>query len=154
MIDFVRRRYGASPLHLLVFVASFALAGYAAWSLVHVRPVAVATWFVGAAVLHDLLVLPLYSIADRGVQLVGRRPDSPAPRALNYVRMPAALSALLLVVFLPSITRLSHRYHATTGLSSAGYFGRWLAITGVLFLGSAILYAASLRRAARHHDET
>ena len=62
------------------------------------------------------------------------------------MRFPAAISGILLIVFLPSIARLSSTYTATTGLSSSEYFARWLAITGALFLVSAVLYAARLRR--------
>ncbi|MGN5380755.1 hypothetical protein ACQ4WX_37550 [Streptomyces lasalocidi] len=58
------RWYGSGPLHLLVLVASFALTGYAMVRLFAVRPWEVAIWFVGAAILHDLILLPLYSLAD------------------------------------------------------------------------------------------
>ncbi len=140
------RRYGAHPLHLLAMVASFALAGYAAIQLVHSRSIEVIVWFVGAAVGHDLLVLPLYAIADR--TLIRRnRPARPGVSPwINYVRVPAALSALLLLVYLPSIARLSDIFTATTGLSSGGYFSRWLGITGVLFLLSGLTLALRIRR--------
>lgn len=141
-------RYGANPLHLLALLASFALAGYAAILLVHSRPVGVVVWFVGAAIGHDLLLLPLYAIADRGMMRASRRRPAPLPSApwLNYVRFPALVSGLLLLVYLPSIARLSTNYHATTGLSSAGYFARWLAVTGALFLLSALALALRMRR--------
>lgn len=135
-----RRRYGAGALHLLAYLASFALAGAAAWSLLHDRTVAVVIWFVAAAVLHDLLFLPLYALADRG--LVRGLPR----RAVNHVRIPAAVSLLLLVVYFPEIARLSDVYTATTGLSSDHYFVRWLTVSGVAFLLSAIHFAARGRR--------
>lgn len=143
------RHYGASPLHLLVLMASFGLAGYAALKLIADRPVAVAVWFVGAAVLHDLILLPLYVLADRSARRRSfrRKDEIPAPPAwLNYVRYPAAISAVLLLVFLPSIARLSGVYTATTGLSASPYLLHWLAITGTLFLISAVLYAVRIRR--------
>ena len=59
------RWYGANPLHLLALLACFALAGYAAARLVSSRPLGVAVWFLGAVVGHDLLLMPLYSLADR-----------------------------------------------------------------------------------------
>lgn len=140
------RHYGASPLHLLVLIASFALAGYTAWLLIGLRPVGVIVWFVGAAVAHDLMLLPLYAIADGGLTRLSRTRVGASAPWLNYVRFPAAISLLLLLVFLPSIARLSDLYPGTTGLSSAGYFARWLAVTGVLFLISAVAYAVRLHR--------
>ena len=142
----LRRRYGGSPGHLLLMLASFALAGFAAISLIQSRPIEVAVWFVGAAVVHDFVLLPLYTLADRRLS----RPA--AGRAipwLNYVRFPVAISLLLLLVFLPSIARLSGGYTDTTALSSAGYVWRWLAITGALLLISAGTYALRLLRDAR-----
>lgn len=142
------RRYGSSPPHLIALVASFALAGYAALLLIKSRPIEVIVWFVGAAVGHDVLLLPLYAIADR--TLTRRRARHPSPSGpspwINYVRVPAMLSGLLLLVYLPSIARLSSIFPATTGLSSDGYFLRWLGITGVLFLLSGITLALRLRR--------
>lgn len=49
------RRFSAHPLHLLVFIASFAVAGYAALRLIDSRTIAVVMRFVGAALAHDLL---------------------------------------------------------------------------------------------------
>lgn len=137
------RRYGAHPLHLLVLVGCFALAGFAAIKLVHDRPVMVIVWFVGAAVAHDVLLLPLYALVDRGLRRGATLPSAPW---LNYVRFPLAISAVLLLVFLPSIARLSNVYTATTGLTAGGYLLRWLAVTGVLFLVSALSYALRLRK--------
>jgi hypothetical protein len=147
------RHYGASPLHLLVLVGSFALAGYAALKLIADQPLAVVIWFVGGAVLHDLILLPLYVLADRSARRRSLRhehehehEDAAPPAWVNYVRFPAAISAVLLLVFLPSIARLSGVYTATTGLSASPYLLHWLAITGVLFLVSAVLYALRIRR--------
>lgn len=143
------RHYGASPLHLLVLVGSFTLAGYAALKLIADQPIAVVVWFVGAAVLHDLILLPLYVLADRNARRRSLRhedEDAAPPAWVNYVRFPTAISAVLLLVFLPSIARLSGVYTATTGLSASPYLLHWLAITGVLFLTSAVLYALRIRR--------
>ena len=59
--------YGGNPLHLLAMLACFGLAGYAAARLVPNRPLGVVIWFLGAAIGHDLLLVPLYSLADRSV---------------------------------------------------------------------------------------
>ena len=63
----ITRWYGANPLHLLTLLACFALAGYAAAQLVPSRPLGVAVWFIAAVIGHDLVLMPLYSIADRSV---------------------------------------------------------------------------------------
>ena len=141
------RWYGAGPLHLLALLAGFALAGYAAVQLVGSRPLAVAVWFLGAVIGHDLLLMPLYSLADRSVLAVlrHRAPALPAVAWINYVRVPAALSGLLLLVWFPLILRLTATYHASTTLSPGPYVWHWLAVTGALFLLSAAAFAARLR---------
>ena len=77
------RWYGANPLHLLALLGCFALAGYAAARLVPSRPLGVAAWFLGAVVGHDLLLMPLYSLADwsaSGGDQAPRRPSCPRYR--------------------------------------------------------------------------
>ncbi|MEU9322062.1 hypothetical protein [Streptomyces sp. NPDC048295] len=103
MARFVRW-YGSGPLHLLVLIASFALTGYALVRLFDVRPVEVAIWFVGAAIVHDLFLLPLYSLADLSAQAVlrHRAPRMPQSPWINYLRVPAFLSGVLLLVWFPS----------------------------------------------------
>ena len=152
-----RNRYGAQPLHLLALLASFALTGYAVQRLIENQTLRVAIWFVGAAVVHDLLLFPLYAIADGTLVRLWRRrgrPDLPAAPWINYLRVPAALSGLLLLIFAPSIFRFSRIYRATTDLSSAGYLDRWLLITAALFATSAVTFAVSLHRRRRAPAET
>src|SRR3984885_7218419 len=61
----IRRWYGAHPLHLLALLAAFALAGYAVHAVVAAGQwVGFAEWFLIAIVGHDLLLFPLYSLAD------------------------------------------------------------------------------------------
>jgi hypothetical protein len=145
------RWYGANPLHLLVLLGSFALAGYAAAQLVKSHPVAVAVWFLGAVVGHDLLLMPLYSLADRSALAAIRHRTSrlPAVPWINYLRVPAGLSGLLLLVWFPLILRLHTDYQTSTTLSPDPFVWHWLAVTGALFLTSAALLALRLRRAAR-----
>ena len=145
------RWYGAGPLHLLALLAGFALAGYAALQLVPSRPLAVAVWFLGAVIGHDLLLMPLYSLADRSALAVirHRAPGLPAVEWINYARVPAALSGLLLLVWFPLILRLTTAYQASTTLSPAPYLWHWLAVTGALFLLSAVAFAMRLRHAPR-----
>jgi hypothetical protein len=140
--------YGADPLHLATLIASFALAGYAAVRMLSFNGVGVAIWFIGAVIGHDLVLLPLYSLADRPLSGLARRRRA-LPRAapwVNYVRVPAALSALLLLVWFPLIFRLPADYHAVTALSDGPYLARWLLVTGCLFFLSAACLAVGIRR--------
>jgi hypothetical protein len=156
-----------SPLQLLLLACSFALAGYAGVRLLADDWFGVALWFVGAAVVHDLVLLPLYAAADRALvraaDPAGPRGDTaghrapaaatppPARRArVMYVRVPAALSGLLLLVWFPLISgRVADRYASATGMSGGGFLGRWLLITALLFGGSALLLVLRARRATK-----
>jgi hypothetical protein len=155
----VRRRiaghYGADPLHLLALLACFALAGYAASRVAAAGIwVGFVIWFVGAAIVHDLVLFPLYALADVAVQRRrwGRRRPRPYVQRrpwINYLRVPAGLSGLLLLVWFPLILRLPEEtYRKAVALGLSPYLGRWLLVTGLLFAGSAITYAVRLRSAA------
>lgn len=77
--------YGANPLHLLALLGCFALAGYAAARLVSSRPLAVAVWFAGAVAGHDLLLMPLYSLADRSAMAAIRHRAPRLPRSVTSI---------------------------------------------------------------------
>lgn len=135
-----------SPFPLLLLACSFALAAYAGVRLLAGDWFGVALWFVGAALLHDLVLLPLYVALDRAVVrgLGARREWVP------YVRVPAALSGLLLLVWFPLISGMvERRYRSATGLPADVFLARWLLITAVLFGGSALLLAGRLLRVRR-----
>ena len=101
----------------------------------------IALWLAAAVVVHDLVALPLYSGADRAAQTLLRG-------EVNYVRIPAALSLLMLVVFWGTIAGTGEpAYHATSGETCEGYAARWLLATAALFAGSGLLYL--LRRGSR-----
>ncbi|PKW05630.1 hypothetical protein SAMN05428944_7343 [Streptomyces sp. 1222.5] len=138
-----------SPFQLLLLACSFALAAYAGVRLLAGDWRGVALWIVGAALLHDLVLLPLYTAADRAVM---RGLDAGGGRARTpYVRVPAVLSGLLLLVWFPLISGMvSERYRTATGLSPDGFLARWLLITAALFGGSGLLLALRVRRAAKH----
>ncbi|MFC5213499.1 hypothetical protein [Streptomyces coerulescens] len=126
-----------SPLQILLLLCSFALAGYAGVRLLEGDWFSVALWFVGAAVVHDLVLVPVYGAADRAL-VRGCRPH------VAYVRVPAALSLLLLLIWFPLITgRVADRYAGVTALSTDGFLARWLLITAVLFGGSAVVFLVS-----------
>nr|WP_237536710.1 hypothetical protein [Streptomyces sp. SID5785] len=134
-----------NPLQLLLLLCSFAFAGYVGVRLFADRWFDVALWIVGAALLHDLVLLPLYAMADRavlrGLGAAGRRAWA------GYVRVPAALALLLLLVWFPLIARRNERRYAlTTGHSADAFLGHWLLITAGLFGGSALLLAFRVLR--------
>ncbi len=142
----LHRAYGATPLHLLAHLGALSLAAYAVLQLVGVgRADNVLLWFVGAVVLHDFLLLPFYSGLDRaGRSLAG----SSRRFAINYVRVPLGLSALLALVYFPVICgKTEGAYRNASGVSPEGYIGRWLLASLVIFAGSALLYAWRARRA-------
>jgi hypothetical protein len=147
-----RRRFAlplGSPLQLLLLACSFALAAYAGVRLLAGDWFGVAVWIVGAALLHDLVLLPLYAAADRAlVKAAGRRRD-----LVMYVRVPAALSGLLLLVWFPLITgQVTRRYASATALSPHGFLARWLLVTAVLSGGSAVLFVLRPRRAEKRRS--
>lgn len=146
-----RYEYGAGPLHLIAVTTSLLLCAYALLRITEIPGGGrVLIWLLVAALLHDLVALPLYSALFRLTDGAAGRAISDRTamlRALNHVRVPAALSLLLLVVYAPLILGFdSGRYEGTTGLGVDGYLGRWLLISAALFLISGIAYAIRLRR--------
>ncbi|HYF26182.1 MAG TPA: hypothetical protein VD931_10630 [Baekduia sp.] len=143
----LRRGYGASPVHLVAHALALALAGWAILKVVDVRAASnIAAWFVGALVLHDLLVLPAYSLLDRAA--VRLRVAGVA--AVNHVRVPAGLTLLTLLVFWPQITGANDgdlRY--VSGVEDDGVLARWLLLVAGLWLVSAVALAV---RVARRED--
>lgn len=135
------RLYGAHPLHLLAHAVALPLAAFAILQLIGVRAADnVGLWFVGAVVLNDFLLLPASAAADRAFQLA-------APRAVNYVRVPAGLSALLLLVFFPLICgRSDNTFRSVSGVEPHGYAERWLLVSAGMFAVSAAVYAIRRRR--------
>jgi hypothetical protein len=150
-VAFFTRRYGASPLHLLAHLAAVVLCAYALAQIISGgAAVNFAVWFGAAAVLHDLVFLPLYSLLDRLGHGWARRVHMTAPRALrhpdvpivNHLRAPALISGLLLLTYFPLILGSSgSTYLDATGHHLHGYMRNWLLITAALFVGSATVYA-------------
>ncbi|MFF3214414.1 hypothetical protein ACFYYB_27610 [Streptomyces sp. NPDC002886] len=152
-----RRRYGASPLHLLLTLACFALALYAGIRLLKGDTLGVAIWFVGAALLHDLVLLPAYSLTDRAAQLFLRgrstEPGSVPRPSVNHLRVPAFVSGVLFLVWWPLILQQGGHYTAYTALSADGFLARWLLITAGLFIASAIVWLVRTRLRLRTERE-
>lgn len=132
-------------------LAHLALLPVCAWALVQVFGVSsskaamgVAIWLLAAAIVHDFLVFPLYSSLDRVARgaLRGAR--------VNYVRIPAGLSLLLLCVFWGTIGGKGEgAYHAVSGRAFDGYGTRWLLLTAALFAASGVIYLARRGSASR-----
>ncbi len=159
-----RRHYGASPLHLLAFLASIAITGAAVkgWldePAISIRYILI--WFVGAIIAHDMIVLPLYSGLDRlalaisrrgahGAGHDGRRPLAPVRSpGWVYVRVPLILSAMLLLVFGAEILREGEAtFRVASGHSQDVYLTRYLIVVAVLFLLSGLAYVRSSARAS------
>ena len=163
-----RRLYGAPAAHLLLMLAAFAFTAYTI-SVVGVRNLftggtwwqSIAVWFAVAIIAHDLILFPVYALADR--LLARSRPkvtrrrdeddDASASRRIipltNYLRLPTLAAGLLLVMFLPGIIEQGAvTFHAATGLTQTPYLTRWLLLTAGLYLASAAWYLVS---AVRHH---
>ncbi|MFI6824135.1 hypothetical protein ACIBJE_24820 [Micromonospora sp. NPDC050187] len=144
-----RRGYGAAPWHLLLLLGCFALTGWIALRLSG-EPTAgrMLLWFLGAVIVHDLLLFPVYALVDRTLRAVMGRPDRRS--ALNHVRVPALASGLLLLVYLPGILGLGgDTYTAATGLIPQPLLARWLAVSAAIFAVSAIVYARRWARLGR-----
>lgn len=147
------RTLAGSPVALLLLACSFALTAYAGVRLLEGDTPRILLWLVGAALLHDLVLLPLYSALDRAATractALGWR------EAVVHVRVPAALSGLLLLLWFPMISgSAADRYADVTGLSGSGFAQRWLLITAVLFALSGVVLVLRLRSAAKQRPPT
>ena len=159
--------YGSNPLHLLGTIAALASAGYvvsvlgphALWNH-KVWWQSIGVWFIAAVIAHDLILFPLYALADRSVAgalaaLRGRY-SRHAPRVspLNYFRIPTLAAGLSLLLFFPGIIQQGQStYIAATGQTQQPFYGRWLLLVAVLYGLSAFAYAVRLaitERPIRH----
>jgi hypothetical protein len=139
VIATLRRRYGASPLHLLAHLLAIAIAVYAVSRVLHPRysrGLNYLVWLLGGAVVHDFVLAPALALLDRLVRALPRS-------AVNHVRFPAVVSGAMLLVYWPLIVvRADRNYVRATGQHVEGFATRWLLITAGLFLASAVVYAA------------
>lgn len=155
------RAYGASGWHLALMVASLAVAAYvvltvgltALWDP-DVWWQSIAVWFVGAVVLHDLVLFPAYALVDRLLNHrlgrgAGRRATRRVP-LLNYVRVPTLAAGLTFLLFFPGILqRGDSTYANATGLDQDPFLERWLLLVLAAYLVSALLYAVARLRHRR-----
>ena len=137
----MRRAYGSSPLHLLAHLAALALAAWAVGQILDARAAwNVVAWMVAAVLLHDALLWPLYTTLDRAARSIVPR------RALNHLRVPVALSALMFLAAFPAILEVREQnYERVSGRGFDGHLERWLLVSGLLFAGSGLLLALRAR---------
>jgi hypothetical protein len=135
-------------IQLLALLASFVIAGYAAVRLLAGNPIGVGAWFVGSTVVHDLLLFPLYAGLDAGLVLLLRRHPPwgavAGVRWLNYLRVPAVISGVLLLVWSPLILGRPTVIREASGLPSPPLLPHWLAVTAVLFAISAVAFTVRI----------
>ena len=124
--------YGERLFHLLVVLAALALGAYAV-SVLGVQNLfnptvwwqSIVVWFVVAVIGHDLILFPLYALADRSLtaavaavrnRRAGPSPGAPRVSPLNYLRVPTLAAGLSLLLFFPGIIQQGKAtYSAATG---------------------------------------
>lgn len=151
-----RHEYGSSSAHLLLGLVSLVITGLAVSRIFELsRPLPVLLWLAGAVVAHDMVLLPAYSALGRVLERMARvaarnsaEPDARAASTLNHVRIPAMISALLLLLFFPLVLSVApDTYEGATAMTTDVFLGRWLVITAVVFVVSAVHYVAVSLRA-------
>ncbi|MFE9959011.1 hypothetical protein [Micromonospora sp. NPDC005299] len=137
----LRRAYGAALWHALLLAGCFAVTGWIALRLAGEASAGrMLLWFLGAVIAHDLVLFPVYASLDRVMRRALDRGGIPS--LLNHVRVPALGAGLLFLVYLPGILGLGDgTYVSATALAPRAMLGRWLAVSGVLFAVSALIYA-------------
>ncbi|WP_134739485.1 hypothetical protein [Nocardioides sp. 503] len=152
------RAYGASGWHLALMLGSLVVVAYvvatvgldALWDP-DVWWQSIAVWFVGAVVLHDLVLFPLYALADR--LLTRGRTTAPDPARVplvNHVRVPSLVAALTFLLFFPGILRRGgDTYVNATGLDQDPFLLRWLLLVLAAYFVSAAVYAVRWVRVRR-----
>lgn len=167
IITVVKKFYGAHPLHLLVLLAGLFLFGYI---IAVIGPAtlwnpdvwwqSILVWFLGAVIVHDFVLFPLYALADRQLTATWRAAQHrrstlrrPTVSPVNYIRIPTLGSGLLLLLFFPGILEQGKAtYLAATGQTQQPFLVRWLLVSAVMFGVSALSYVVASRFAHRHRD--
>jgi hypothetical protein len=151
-----RAYYGAPPLHLLAIMGSFVIVAAAVvnWFRGRAHIGNVLVWYLACLLIADLVLIPLGWALDRIASWLGTRAGRlgkhPSRGAgWTYVRVPAMLSGLLLIVFLPLIARLGDStYRGAAAMApSDRYLVRWRLASAVMFACSGLAYVARLAKA-------
>jgi hypothetical protein len=143
-----RRRYGAGPGHLVVSLAGLAVAVYGLVRIAqHPGAGRVFAYLAAAVVVHDLVLLPLYTLAYRGAWRAGRIGADPRRLAVfRHLLVPVVIAGTLLLVWFPLVLALP-RFHPILTTSVDVFAPRWALVTAALFAASAVAYAARALRA-------
>lgn len=143
----LRRWYGSGPAHLAAIILGGLVGTYAASKLLEADPWGVALWFLAAALLHDLVLVPAYCgldrLARRSMAAGGAGPAA-VPLWYDHIRVPVLLSGLLLLVFFPLVLGIPSGYEGITGTSIDVYLGRYLGLVAGLFALSGITLVVRL----------
>ena len=145
------RLYGERLLHLIVLLAALALAAYTISVLGFDRLFnpkvwwqSIAVWFAVAVIGHDLILFPLYALAERLLPKQRRDPKPADPHRVpltNYLRMPTLATGLTFALFFPGIIEQgAFTYTAATGLTQEPFLARWLLLVAGFYLTSAVCY--------------
>ena len=148
-----RRLYGEHLLHLIVLLGALALGAYTI-SVLGVGQLfnpqvwwqSIAVWFAVAVIGHDLILFPLYALAERLLPKGYRKEKPASPHRVpltNYLRMPTLATCLTFALFFPGIVQQgAFTYTAATGLTQEPFLDRWLLLTAGFYLTSAACYLA------------
>jgi succinate dehydrogenase hydrophobic anchor subunit len=110
-------------------------------------------WFLGAIIAHDLVLFPLYALADRltqrGLHVRSATDTTSQPwrgvEPLNYIRIPVIAVGLLFLLFFPGILQQgADTYQAATGQTQEPFLERWLLLSAAIMALSAAAYAARI----------
>ena len=154
-----RRLYGEHVLHLIVLLGALALGAYTI-SVLGIDQLfnpqvwwqSIAVWFAVAVIGHDLILFPLYALAERLLPKGYRKAKSASPHRVpltNYLRMPTLATGLTFALFFPGIIQQGAvTYLNATGLTP-GTVPRSLAIAHGWFLSDQ----CRLLRGDDHHDQ-
>jgi hypothetical protein len=153
LLGHFRRRYGANPLHLAGHLVVLAIALFAIDRMANAGSLAeLIALYIGLVIAHDLIFLPAYSALDRAARAALARLPARRPArvpAINHIRAPALISGILLIIYSPFISGLAdNSYFQVSGHHIEGYLRDWFMISAALFLGSALIYAVRVTRAA------
>ena len=146
-----KRLYGDHLLHLIVLLGALALGAHTISVLgfdqlfnPQVWWQSIAVWFAVAVIGHDLILFPLYALAERLLAKECRQAEVVDPRRVpltNYLRIPTLATCLTFALFLPGIIRQgAFTYTAATGLTQEPFLARWLLLVAGFYLVSAICY--------------
>lgn len=148
MIARLRGVYGEGSLHLLGHLAFFALTAYVVVQLADARSAfTILLWVVGAALIHDLVFLPVYAIVDRTTRRAIPRLSVPI---VNHVRFVVVVTGALFVVWFPTfLGKANDNIARNAGIEPGHYLRNWLMVTAGLAALSAIAYGVRVVRARR-----